>query len=77
MRNGGVIVGLSIGLLLLSWEMAGVLAKGPKLDTISQMYWWIRDWIKRNTGKTGFGILTAVLIGFLAWLGWHLSLGGS
>jgi hypothetical protein len=75
MGNGGVLVGLFIGLLLLSWEIAGVLAKGPQIDTISQGYWWIRDWTKRNTGLAGYGVLSATMLGFLSWLMWHLALG--
>lgn len=76
MRNGGVIVGIAIGLLLLSWEIAGVLAKGPQLDTVSQAYWWLRDWVKRNTGVAGFGVFSAITVGFLSWLAWHLVLQG-
>jgi hypothetical protein len=71
-----VLVGLFIGLLALSWEIAGILGKGPKLDTYSQMYWWVRDWIKEHTGKAGVGLLAAALFGFLAWLFVHFTFGG-
>lgn len=77
MNNGGVLVGIFVGLLLLSWEVAGILAKGPKIDTISQAYWWTRDYIKRNTGTVGTHAFAIVLFSFMSWLFWHLSLGGS
>jgi hypothetical protein len=75
--NGGIIVGILVGIIFLIWELMGVVAKGPELDTFSQMYWWVRDWIKEHTGKTGVAVLAAALFGFLAWLFWHFTFGGS
>jgi hypothetical protein len=74
--NGGVLVGIFVGIIFLIWELMGVVAKGPEIDTFSQGYWWVRNWVKDHTGKTGAYIMGAALAGFLAWLFWHFTFGG-
>ena len=73
--NGGILVGIFFGLLLLSWEIMGVLAKGPEIDTISQGVWYVRNWIKEHTGAAGLLVFIAGIFGFLAWLFWHFVFG--
>lgn len=77
MDNGGVLVGIFIGVIFLIWELMGVVAKGPRLDTFSQMFWWVRDWVRQNTGKAGVAIMGAALAGFLSWLFWHFMFGST
>lgn len=70
-------IGILIGLLALTWELLGVISKQPKVDTYSQLFWIVRDYVKQNTGTVGVAVLGAVLAGFFAWLFVHLMFPGS
>jgi hypothetical protein len=65
----GTILILCAGIFALVIELLGVMhSRKGKVDTFSELWWWLTE----HTNRPGRWLLNGAMIAFLTWLALHL-----